>query len=54
MTLDPDLMAILVCPACRGDLEEKDDELVCKGKCQRRYPIVDGIPHLIVEEEKPK
>jgi uncharacterized protein YbaR (Trm112 family) len=51
-----DLMEILACPVCKGDLtltieEEKDDEVVrgallC-ARCDERYPIEDSIPNLL-------
>jgi uncharacterized protein YbaR (Trm112 family) len=45
---DPTVLAQLACPACLGDLRLKEARLVCAG-CGRAYPIVDGIPVLIVE-----
>jgi uncharacterized protein YbaR (Trm112 family) len=44
-----ELMDILVCPACRGDLREEDPVLVCT-ECGLRYPVRDGIPIMLVEE----
>jgi uncharacterized protein YbaR (Trm112 family) len=44
-----ELMDILVCPACHGDLRAEDTELVCKN-CGLRYPIRDGIPVMLVDE----
>ncbi len=51
-----DLMDILACPICKGELEltideEEGDEvingaLLC-AKCDERYPIDDGIPNLL-------
>jgi uncharacterized protein YbaR (Trm112 family) len=38
----------LVCPACLGELRFGADAVVCKA-CGRKYPVVDGIPVLIVE-----
>ena len=45
---DPRIVSQLACPACFGDLRREDAHLVCAG-CRRAYPIVDGIPVLIVE-----
>ncbi|PXF52506.1 MAG: hypothetical protein C4B56_05155 [Candidatus Methanophagaceae archaeon] len=52
-----ELMDILACPICKGDLElniEEEDEngevvrgiLYCRN-CDERYPIEDGIPNLL-------
>ncbi len=38
----------LACPACLGVLQPAADKMVCAG-CGRAYPVVDGIPVLIVE-----
>jgi uncharacterized protein YbaR (Trm112 family) len=46
--LDPHVVSQLACPACTGDLRLATSHLVCIA-CQRAYPIVDGIPVLIVE-----
>jgi uncharacterized protein len=55
MSLDPELLEILVCPNDRGDLDylEAEQVLVCKS-CGYRYPIRDGIPVMLIDEaEKP-
>ncbi|MGB8846130.1 MAG: Trm112 family protein [Terracidiphilus sp.] len=49
---DASILAQLACPACHGDLRVEDSHLVCSA-CARRYPIVDGIPALIVERAVP-
>jgi uncharacterized protein YbaR (Trm112 family) len=52
MTLDADLLAILRCPADRGELDYRESEakLVCKD-CGRAYAILDGdIPNMLIEE----
>ncbi len=56
--LDPELLRILVCPKCKGELEVKrDDEgaektLDC-GVCSLAYPVEDGIPVMLIEEAQP-
>jgi uncharacterized protein YbaR (Trm112 family) len=45
---DESVVAQLACPACHGDLRAEESRLVCTA-CGRRYPIVDGIPALIIE-----
>ena len=55
MTLDPELVEILVCPNDRGPIEVHEDEqvIVCT-TCGYRYPIRDGIPVMLIDEaEKP-
>lgn len=47
--IDPDLRDILVCPVDRAELTDGPDVLVCTA-CGRRYPVVDGIPVMLVDE----
>lgn len=51
-----DLMEIIVCPVCRGDLEltvkeEEGDEVISGhltcAKCNEHYPIEERIPNLL-------
>jgi uncharacterized protein YbaR (Trm112 family) len=56
-----ELMQILACPVCKGDLELKVDEeegeevvrgsLYCS-KCNYSYPIIDTIPNLLPPEQQ--
>ncbi len=51
MTLDPDLLALLVCPLSRASLVLDGDTLVSTDEAtRRRYRIDDGIPILLVDE----
>lgn len=47
--IDPKLLAILACPACQGEVELKDNKIVCC-KCGRKYPIKNGIPVLLADQ----
>jgi len=47
--IDKELLEVLACPACKGDVQLKDNKIVCM-KCKRKYPIKDGIPIMLVEE----
>ncbi len=51
MALNPDLLAILVCPVCKNDLVYDVDgaTLTCQA-CRLRYKVVDDIPVMLVEE----
>jgi len=40
---------IYVCPQCKGKLTRQDNSLSCT-KCQRAYPILDGIPDFLIEK----
>ena len=51
VNLDPELLQIIVCPACRSDLDVVGDELVCQG-CGLAYPVRDDIPVLLVDEAR--
>ncbi|MCW2771883.1 MAG: hypothetical protein JWN91_209 [Nocardioides sp.] len=51
MNIDPALMAIIVCPACKSTLEVVAEELVCTG-CGLAYPVRDDIPVLLVDEAR--
>ncbi|MCB9757308.1 MAG: Trm112 family protein [Candidatus Omnitrophica bacterium] len=47
--IDQDLLRILACPACRGEIQHKDEKIVCL-KCGRKYPIKSGIPVMLVDQ----
>jgi uncharacterized protein YbaR (Trm112 family) len=48
--IDAELLALLVCPVDKQPLTLLGETLVCS-TCQRRYPIVDGIPNMLVDDE---
>lgn len=55
MTLSAELLAILVCPKCKGDLdyrESPEESLVCRS-CQLVYRVEDGIPVMLIDEATP-
>jgi uncharacterized protein YbaR (Trm112 family) len=47
--IDKELLDILACPACKSDVREEADFIVCKA-CARRYPVRDGIPVMLIDE----
>jgi hypothetical protein len=51
VNIDPALMAIIVCPACKSTLEVVAEDLVCTG-CGLAYPVRDDIPVLLVDEAR--
>lgn len=56
MPVDKELLDILICPSCRGDIEYRQEQevIVCL-KCGLRYPVRDGIPVMLIDEaERPQ
>ena len=51
MAIDKELLDILACPKCKGNirLNDKKDGLVCEA-CRLMYPIKDGIPVMLIHE----
>ncbi len=51
MAIDKELLDILACPKCKGDLRltEQDDGLICDA-CKLKYPIKDDIPVMLIDE----
>lgn len=48
--ISPDLLEILVCPVDKADLRLEGQRLICT-VCGRAYPIEDGIPIMLVDDE---
>lgn len=53
MALNKELLDILACPKCKGELvlTSKEDGLICNA-CQLVYPIREEIPVMLIEEAK--
>ncbi|MBI5892850.1 MAG: Trm112 family protein [Deltaproteobacteria bacterium] len=51
MTIDKELLDILACPKCKGDIKltEKGDGLICDA-CKLMYPVKDDIPVMLIAE----
>ena len=51
MAINPELLEIIVCPACYGSLQLKPDAsgLKCTS-CRRVYPVRDEIPVMMIDE----
>ena len=51
MAIDKELLEILACPKCKGDirLNDKGDGLICDA-CRLSYPIKEGIPVMLIDE----
>jgi uncharacterized protein len=51
MSISKELLDILACPKCKGDirLNENGDGLICDA-CRLLYPIKDDIPVMLIDE----
>ena len=51
MPISKELLEILVCPQCKGDVAptEREDGLVCRS-CHLLYPVKDDIPIMLIDE----
>ena len=51
MTISRELLEILACPKCKGDvrLNDAEDGLVCES-CRLLYPIKDDILVMLIDE----
>lgn len=51
MAISQELLDILACPKCKGDLHlnASGDGLVCEA-CRLCYPIKDDIPVMLIDE----
>jgi uncharacterized protein YbaR (Trm112 family) len=54
MALNQELLDILACPKCKGDIHLSDtaDGLICDA-CKLIYEIRDDIPVMLIDEAKP-
>jgi uncharacterized protein len=54
MPLAPQLLAILVCPKCKGELEYRvaEESLICHTD-NLRFAIRDDIPIMLLDEATP-
>jgi uncharacterized protein len=49
--ISADLLEVLACPKCKRKVELSEDgkALICETD-RLRYPVVDGIPVMLIEE----
>ncbi|MGC8720282.1 MAG: Trm112 family protein [Thermodesulforhabdaceae bacterium] len=54
MSISKELLEILACPKCKGEiqLDEKNQRIICRS-CRIFYEIRDGIPIMLIDEAKP-
>jgi hypothetical protein len=49
--LSEDILEVLACPKCKGDLEydRENEKLICH-KCRLKYDIKNDIPIMLIDE----
>ena len=52
--ISQELLEILACPKCHTKIQLREPHGLYCPSCQVIYPIVDGIPVLLIEEGKPE
>ena len=54
MPINKELLDILACPKCKGDIQlnEQGNGLICDA-CRLLYEIRDDIPIMLIDEAKP-
>ena len=54
MAVSKELLEILACPKCKGDIypTPNEDGLICD-RCKLLYEIKDDIPIMLIKEAKP-
>ena len=54
MPIRKELLDILVCPKCKGEIYLNDNEsgLICE-HCKLLYEIQSDIPNMLIEDAKP-
>jgi uncharacterized protein YbaR (Trm112 family) len=52
--LDPDFLALLACPRCKGPVSPVDSgDGLCCPNCRLVYPVEDEIPQMLPELARP-
>ncbi|RKX37763.1 MAG: Trm112 family protein [Thermotogae bacterium] len=52
MVVSKELLKILACPKCKGELkyDKNENKLICN-KCRLKFPILEGdIPDMLIED----
>ena len=54
MSFNKELLEILACPKCKGELilTSEEDGLICQA-CKLKYPIRDEVPVMLADEAEP-
>ncbi|HIH38275.1 Trm112 family protein [Candidatus Woesearchaeota archaeon] len=52
-SIPKNILAVMACPTCRGDLKEGKESLSCT-KCKAIYPIKNGIAMMMPKKDTGK
>lgn len=53
MPVKKELLDIMACPKCKGDIKEQGMFLICAA-CKLAYPVLDGdVPDMLIEDAWP-
>ncbi|MGA1861404.1 Trm112 family protein [Deferribacter thermophilus] len=53
MPINKELLEILACPKCRGDIRlSKDEKFIVCDNCKLLYEIREDIPVMLIDEAK--
>ena len=52
MPVKKELLNIIACPKCKGDVKEENLFLVCE-KCKLAYPVLEDVPDMLIEDAWP-
>ena len=48
--LNKELLDVLACPKCKGDLGYEDNKLVCS-RCRLRFAVLEkDVPNMLIED----
>ena len=44
-----DIMSVMACPECRGNVERKGGFIICR-KCGLAFPVLGSVPDMLIED----
>ncbi len=52
MTVAKELLELLACPKCKGEVSLREKEILCH-PCRLAYPVRVEIPVMLIDEARP-
>ena len=49
MSVNKELMKIIACPKCNGNVKEEKMFIICK-TCNLAYPVLNSVPNMLIDE----